>query len=318
MAFSSASLRFTPEPMTHSAYAQFQSRFRFGWLAGLCLALSACGGGSPGLLEFDDNLPKPTDYPIHGIDVSKYQGEIDWNAVAGSGVKFAWIKATEGGDHLDERFQANWQGAKLAGIPHGAYLFAYWCRAPMDEAIWFEQNVPVEDDALPPVLDVEPTPDSRTCRRHLERDATVADMKVMLDEMERHFGKRPIIYTSVDFYRAILAGGAFADYPIWVRSTKHNPAVPYGDRDWKFWQYRADGTVPGIEGYVDRNAFAGDQTQWQAFLNAQPTTAVAQQSAPPSPPALTAPPSPAAPVPQSRQAFAPPLMLGPPRTNGDN
>ena len=134
--------------MTQSAYPQFPSRF--GWLAGLSLVLSACGGGGPSLLEFDDNLPKPTDYPIHGIDVSKYQGEIDWNAVANSGVKFAWIKATEGGDHLDERFQANWQGAKLAGVPHGAYLFAYWCRAPMDEAVWFEQNVPVEDRRAAP------------------------------------------------------------------------------------------------------------------------------------------------------------------------
>ena len=133
------------------------------------------------------------------------------------------------------------RAAKQAGIPHGAYHFVYWCRPAIEEATWFEQNVPVEDDALPPVLDVEPTPNSRTCRRHLERNATIADMKVMLDEMERHFGKRPIIYTSLDFYHAILADGAFADYPIWVRSTKHHPAVPYGSRPWKFWQYQADG-----------------------------------------------------------------------------
>ena len=176
------------------------------------------------MLGFDDGYPKPKDYPIHGIDVSKYQGTIDWNAVANSGVKFAWIKATEGGDHVDERFQANWQGAKLAGVAHGAYHFMYWCRPPIEEATWFEQNVPVEEDALPPVLDVEPTPDSRTCRRHLERNQTIADMKVVLEEMERHFGKRPVIYTNLEFYNAILAGGAFANYPIWVRSTKHNPA----------------------------------------------------------------------------------------------
>ena len=69
-------------------------------------------------------------------------------------------------------------------------------------------------------------------------------MKVMLEEMERHFGKRPIIYTSVDFYQAILADGAFADYPIWVRSTKHHPAVPYGSRPWRFWRYQADGAIP--------------------------------------------------------------------------
>jgi lysozyme len=254
------------KPMIPSPPAPFRALARLGAVAALAAALTGCGGAA-GPLDVDDNYPKPGDYPIHGIDVSKYQGTIDWSAVAGSGVKFVWIKATEGGDRLDDRFQANWEGAKQAGIPHGAYHFMYWCRPPIEEATWFEQNVPVEDDALPPVLDVEATPDSRTCKRRLERDATIADIKVMLDEMERHFGKRPIIYTSVDFYQAILADGAFADYPIWVRSTKHNPAVPYGSRPWKFWQYQADGAIPGIEGDVDRNVFYGTREQWQAFLD---------------------------------------------------
>jgi len=251
--------------MTFSAPASLKALIRLGLVAALGATLAACGS-AVGPLDFNDGYPGPKDYPIHGIDVSKYQGAIDWRAVADSGVKFVWIKATEGGDHLDERFQANWQGAKQAGIARGAYHFMYWCRPAIEEAAWFEQNVPVEEDALPPVLDVEPTPDSKTCRRRLDRDSTVADMKVVLDEMERHFGKRPVIYTSLDFYRAILSDGAFADYPIWVRSTKHNPAVPYGSRPWRFWQYRADGSVPGIEGHVDRNAFYGSQEQWQAFL----------------------------------------------------
>jgi lysozyme len=287
--------------MTRPACAIPHRSARLGWLATLAFALAGCGGGDgPAMLGFDDGYPKPADYPIQGIDVSKYQGTIDWNAVASSGVKFAWIKATEGGDHIDEQFQANWQGAKQVGIAHGAYHFMYWCRPPIQEANWFEQNVPVEEDALPPVLDVEPTPDSKTCRRHLERDQTIADMKVMLDEMERHFGKRPIIYTSVDFYRAILSGGAFADYPIWVRSTKHNPALPYGDRDWKFWQYQADGVVPGIDGNVDRNVFYGARDQWQAFLHgpraAAPATAAAAQ---PSAQAALAPPQPIGPASQA-------------------
>jgi lysozyme len=238
--------------------------------AALAALLSGCGGGvgddGPGPLEFDSNRPKPRDFPVHGIDVSKYQGTVDWRAVADSGVKFAWIKATEGGDHVDERFQANWEAAKLAGIPRGAYHFVYWCRPPIEEVNWFEQNVPVENDALPPVLDVEATPESKTCHRHLDHDGAIADMKVMLGEMERHFGKRPVIYTTVDFYEAILADGAFADYPMWVRSTKHHPSVRYGDRDWRFWQYQADGYVPGIEGHVDRNVFYGSPAQWQAFV----------------------------------------------------
>ena len=179
-------------------------------------ALSGCGGGA-GPVDvanlpremLNSNFPKPHDYPIHGIDVSKFQGDIDWNAVASSGVKFAWIKATEGGDRADARFQANWTGAKRAGVPHGAYHFVYWCRPPMEEMAFFEQNAPVEDDALPPVLDVEATPTSKTCHRHLTQESAAADMRVMLEEMERHYGKRPIIYTTVDFYEAILSEGAF-------------------------------------------------------------------------------------------------------------
>jgi lysozyme len=131
---------------------------------------------------------------------------------------------------------------------------------------FFEQNAPVEDDALPPVLDVEATPTSRTCHRHLTQEAAIADMQVMLNEMERHYGKRPIIYTTVDFYQAILADGAFMDYPIWVRSTKYHPSVKYGGRPWAFWQYQSDAHVDGIGAKVDRNAFFGTREQWEAFL----------------------------------------------------
>jgi lysozyme len=238
----------------------------------MTVLVSGCGGGSP--LEsdrvFSDNVfsgsnLKPKDYPIHGIDVSKFQGDIDWNAVASSGVKFAWIKATEGGDR-DARFQANWEGAKAAGIPHGAYHFVYWCRQPLEEIRIFEQNAPVDDDALPPVLDAEATPTSPTCRRHVTQDEAIADMQVMLQEMERHYRKQPIIYTTVDFYQANLSNGALMDYPIWVRSTKHPPAVKYGSRAWHFWQYQSDGRVPGIGGNVDKDAFYGTKEQWDAFM----------------------------------------------------
>ncbi len=232
----------------------------------LAIALSGCVSGVGPLDALSSDLPRPTDYPIHGIDVSKFQGDIDWNAVAGSGVKFAWIKATEGGDNADARFQANWTGAKAAGVPRGAYHFVYWCRPPMEEMANFEQNAPVEGDALPPVLDVEATPTSKTCHRHLTQEDAIAEMKVMLDEMERHYGKRPIIYTTVDFYQAILSDGAFMDYPIWVRSVKYQPSVKYGPRPWHFWQYQSDGSIAGIQVHVDRDAFFGTQKQWEAFL----------------------------------------------------
>jgi lysozyme len=212
---------------------------------------------------------RSAEYAVHGIDVSKYQGNIDWQAVKDAGVSFAFIKASEGGDAADAKFLRNWAGAKAAGIPRGAYHFVYWCRQPHEEIGNFESVVPVEADALPPVLDVEATPTSRTCKRTLYREEVLADMRKMLEEMERHYGKKPIIYSSVDFYQSILHSNALAEYPIWVRSTKYHPTVRYGDRKWTFWQYRSDGSVPGIPGSVDQNTFHGTQEQWRAWLKEQ-------------------------------------------------
>jgi len=239
-------------------------------LARFCLSIfafaplvSGCAGGS-----LPDVYPTAEDFEIHGIDVSKYQGDIDWNAVRASGVKFAWIKATEGGDRVDEKFAQNWAMAKTAGVPRGAYHFAYWCRPADEQAAWFISNVPNDPSALPPVLDVEWNPVSKTCPHHVSRDVALADMKTILDAMEHTYGKRPIIYTSIDFYRDVL-DGEFADYQMWVRSVKYYPAVKYGTRQWNFWQHTAQGRVPGINGYVDRNAFYGSAEEWQTWLTAQ-------------------------------------------------
>lgn len=228
-------------------------------------ALAGCGGPRmPPGSQFSG--PYPTDFQVHGIDVSKYQGDIDWNAVRNSGVEFVWIKATEGANHIDSKFQQNWIGAKQAGIPRGAYHFVWWCRDPREEIEWFKANVPNEPDALPPVLDVEATPDSKSCKRTLHREEVLADMRIMLQEMERAYGKRPVIYVTVDFYQHVMHPNEFSDYPIWVRSVKYSPPVTYPGRRWAFWQYQSDGYVPGIRGKVDRNAFAGTRAQWNAWL----------------------------------------------------
>ncbi|MCC3244547.1 glycoside hydrolase family 25 protein [Methylocystis sp. WRRC1] len=217
------------------------------------------------------NFPatRSAEFAVHGIDVSKYQGDIDWQAVKDSGVAFAFIKATEGGDRTDSKFQYNWAAAKAAGVPRGAYHFVYWCRPPHEEIGNFASVVPNDPDALPPVLDVEATPESKSCKRTLYREEALRDMRAMLEQMERHYGKRPIIYSSVDFYQAILHSDALSEYPIWVRSTKYHPKVRYGDRKWTFWQYRSDGRVPGIPGAVDQNTFNGSYDQWRSWLASQ-------------------------------------------------
>jgi len=233
----------------------------FRVLAGLAfLAVAGCAAAPGG-----DLYPTPADFQIHGIDVSKYQGDINWQAVASSGVRFAWIKATEGGDHLDEKFAQNWAEAKAAGIPRGAYHFAYWCRPAAEQAAWFVRNVPADPEALPPVLDVEWNGQSKTCAKRVPREVALSEMRIMLAAMERAYGRRPVIYTSVDFHRDVLQG-ELTDYPIWVRSVKGHPKIKYGDRRWHFWQHTAEGQVPGIRGYVDRNAFYGSAHDWQVWL----------------------------------------------------
>lgn len=253
-----------------------------GLLGAFALALAGCGGPGPGVLpersggalvgqraghfKETEATRLAREFPVHGVDVSKYQGNVDWMAVADSGVDFAYIKATEGGDRLDPKFFQNWNGAKAAGLPHGAYHFVYWCRPWQEEMSWFEQHVPRDPDALPPVLDVEATPTSSTCPRRLEKAETLREIKGMLAEMARHYGKKPIVYTTVDFYEAMFSDGEMSEFPMWLRSTKHDPAVRYGNRAWHFWQYQSDAWVRGIPTRVDRNAFYGDAKDWQSWL----------------------------------------------------
>lgn len=230
------------------------------------LALAGCAGG-----EHELYYPTATDYQIHGIDVSKYQGDIDWDLVHNSGIRFAWIKATEGGDYLDEKFSRNWELAKSAGIPRGAYHFMYWCRPAEEQAQWFVEHVPKDPDALPPVLDVEWNGNSKTCPRRVPRDVALGEMKIVLAAMEAAYGKKPVIYTSIDFYHDVIEG-SLKDYPMWVRSVKCNPALKYGSRRWHFWQHTEHAHVPGIRGNVDENAFYGTPPEWRSFLALAPSS----------------------------------------------
>jgi lysozyme len=221
-------------------------------------------------------------HPIHGIDVAKFQGEIDWQQLRQAGVKFAFIKATEGADRLDSRFHANWEAARAAGIARGAYHFNYWCSAIEDQIAWYQRHVPVERDSLPPILDLEWNRHSPTCPQKFPKEVVLPRIKKWLVAMERHYGKKPIIYVDAPFYRDILSGGEFSEYPMWLSNMRGLPQEKFPGRQWAFWQYTYKGRLPGVRGDVDRNVFAGSPGQWQqlaatgfAGAGAQPATAVA-------------------------------------------
>ncbi|MEF2074208.1 glycoside hydrolase family 25 protein [Consotaella aegiceratis] len=256
------------------ARSRTQRRLR-GWIAGLATAiavgLAGCTSASfdadtLGLSEF--HSASVYDYPVHGIDVAKYQGPIDWSAAKRAGVTFAYLKATEGGDRVDDRFAENWAGAKKAGIARGAYHFFYLCRPGIEQARWFIRNVPKDEDALPPVLDVEWTPDSPTCTRRPPRDELVKEMSDFLDALEDYYGVKPIIYVPIDVHRERLVG-AFPRHEFWLRAVADHPLNVYENRSFRFWQWTGTGTVPGVAGEVDRNVFAGSKSDWEKWLKAQ-------------------------------------------------
>lgn len=199
-------------------------------------------------------IDMPVNYSIHGIDVSKFQREVNWEAVRQMQVdkiriSFTFIKATEGITRQDAAFKRNWQKAGKAGLVRGAYHFFYSTRDPIKQAINFRNVVQLESGDLPPVLDIE---------MHNNQPAAVirSTAKIWLEEMEKAYGVKPIIYTNLKFYNTYL-GDEFNEYPLWIAHyyQKERPRV---NREWLFWQHSDIGRVNGIKTIVDFNVFRGD------------------------------------------------------------
>ncbi|PZU90397.1 MAG: glycoside hydrolase [Shinella sp.] len=245
------------------------------------IALSGCTSTSYDFMEtasikqprFEDKDPQdfgpknPQQHKVHGIDVSKWNGDVDWPKVRQSGVSFVFIKATEGKDIVDPRFDEYWRKARAAGLPHAPYHFYYFCSTADEQADWFIRNVPKESMHLPPVLDVEWNNTSKTCQYRPNAETVRSEMKRFMDRIEAYYGKRPIIYTSVDFHRDNLEG-AFQDYHFWVRAVAQHPEEIYPERRWAFWQYTSTGIIPGIKGQTDINVFAGTEKNWRKWVAA--------------------------------------------------
>jgi len=255
------------------------AHFAHGLFVVLVLTLLAACARSPGEYRarpdgigpaiHGDNRPhegvaRARALPIQGIDIARYQGRVDFGAARAAGIHFVYMKSTEGKDYIDPNFRDNWRAAKGSGIAYGAYHFMTWCSTAAEQARWFVKNVPADPAALPPVLDLEWNNHS-SCKNKFGKADILEKVRVMLDAMERHTGKMPIIYTDISFHRDILAGEHF-DNAFWLRSTAAEPHERYSNRRWTFWQWTQTGTVRGINTEVDRNAFYGDENDWTVFL----------------------------------------------------
>ncbi len=257
----------------------------------LTLGLAACGARAPvqqperqqrgqqaGFLvtapHFGESKPvnwsgvPPSAHRVHGVDVSTWQGAIDWQTARANGVNFAFLKATEGSDRVDPAFAANWRATAAAGVPRGGYHFFYHCSSAAAQARWFIAHVPRRAGALPPVLDMEWTPRSPTCRAKRPAGEVRADARTFIGLVAKAYGQRPILYTTVDFYQEnqlwLVKGADF-----WLRSVAAHPSDRFPGQRWLIWQYSGTGQVPGIAGPVDLNAFNGDPKAFSIWLSAQ-------------------------------------------------
>ena len=192
------------------------------------------------------DAPDEAGVPVRGIDVSHHQGEIDWPRVAAAGIRFAFIKATEGRDHRDGRFEANWRGADGAGIARGAYHFFTFCSPGREQAEHFLRTAPPTPGSLPPVADVEFV---GNCKGWRSLDDVRAELRAFLELLERAAGATPVLYVTPDSFERVAAG-EFGGYPIWIRSVVEQPA-PDAFGGWLIWQFSETGRVPGIRGPVD-------------------------------------------------------------------
>lgn len=207
-------------------------------------------------------IPIPAAYDIHGIDVSRYQQTISWEAVKQMNVQgiqlgFAFIKATEGVSNTDPYFKRNWRKSKQAGVIRGAYHFFIATRDGKLQAKNFIKHVDLKTGDLPPVLDIEQT-------YKVNPEQLRKELKAWLDTVEDYYSVRPIIYTYLDFYDKYLKG-YFDDYPLWVAHylQPHQPRI---SRDWTFWQHSEQGRVNGIVSKVDFNVFNGDSVSFRSLL----------------------------------------------------
>lgn len=210
-------------------------------------------GNAPPVLSFGIVMPKG--YSVHGIDISKHQGIIDWERVSqmkkdGIHVSFAFIKATEGITRQDNKFETNWKQADHNGIMRGAYHFYYPSRDAYKQADNFIKTVKLSKGDLPPVVDIEYS-NGKSAKKICD------DLKVFVGLLEKRYSVKPIIYTNINFYNTYLIGN-FDDYPLWIAGYfDHDRFYNEFNTPWILWQHSEKGKVDGIRGNVDFNVFKG-------------------------------------------------------------
>jgi len=237
-------------------------------LGGLILiAVGGCAVHQAPIGEIDEGLSVCAKGPVvNGVDVSHWDGAIDWAKVKAGGIDFAIMKATETTDFVDATFATNWKAAADAGVIRGAYHFFRSNIDGVAQADFFLKTIgPSLDGDLPPTLDLE-TLDGAS--------ATVAGQAALafLARVQQVTGRTPIVYTSASFLSSINSPPGFSAYTLWVANWQVTcpkiPSPPWSD--WTIWQSSSTTTVPGINVKVDYNQFNGTLDDLQTLAGKAP------------------------------------------------
>jgi lysozyme len=207
---------------------------------------------------------------IFGIDVSNYDPDVKWlESAATNRVTFAFAKSSEGGSFKDKSFSNHWSGMRSAGIIRGAYHF-FLPDVSVDDQVenFLEMVGSLSSGDLPPALDLEPYPKSVEARwQSVSLSDRISRIREWLEKVEAKLGKKPIIYTVASFWKEYMDNTEeFVDHPLWIANfvddfRAKKPIVPannWGNKGYAIWQFTEEGTVRGVQGYVDRNIFNGN------------------------------------------------------------
>ena len=186
-----------------------------------------------------------------GVDVSSHQGAIDWTRVASDSITFAYIKASEGGDFVDARFDENWRGADDAELDRGAYHFFTLCRPGSIQAAHFLASAPPDPDALPPAVDLEL---AGNCRYRPSRSEVQDELLAFIRPVEEAWSQDVVLYLGDDFESAYDVTG-FLHRPLWLRRFLVRPRD-----EWFIWQLHGYAHVEGIEGPADLDVMRIDRS----------------------------------------------------------
>ena len=209
------------------------------------------------------NNPSKAKYPVNGVDVSAYQGQVDWDTLSSQDIDFAYIKATEGSTFKDSCFEYNWKEAGETDLRIGAYHFFSFESSGEKQAANFIDSVDVIPMMLPPVIDVEYYGKYQN-EDDIDVDEIRAELRNMINILKEEYGVNPVLYVSEETYNTIVAQ-EFSDCDIWYRSVYGKID---GDLDWTFWQYSNRHRLNGYEGeepFIDMNVFYGTKEEFESY-----------------------------------------------------